>query len=150
MTRPGARALLQLATAALLLSVAGARVTTAQVDPRGAWRTLSTAHFRVHFTPALEEQGRRAAANAERAYELLARELTPPRGPIDLVLADNVDFSNGFASIFPSNRIVLYAQPPAWVGLRTGARPRDGAPEHCQRQRQRQPGAVHCRRSSRK
>jgi hypothetical protein len=100
------------ALAVIAVSAAGAR---AQLDPRGDWRTLTTEHFRVHFTPALEEQGRRAAANAERAYAILARELTPPRGPIDVVLADNVDFSNGSATVFPTNRIVLYAQPPVDV-----------------------------------
>jgi len=84
----------------------------AQLVPNDDWRTLRTAHFRVHFTPPLEEQARRAAANAERAYQQLARELVPPRGPIDLVIADNVDFVSGYATPFPSNRIVVFAHPP--------------------------------------
>jgi Tol biopolymer transport system component len=49
--------------------------------------------------------------NAERAYAGLARELTPPRGTIDLVLADNADYVNGYATPFPTNRIVVYAHP---------------------------------------
>jgi hypothetical protein len=85
------------------------------VDPRGDWRTLVTPHFRVHFRAEHESQGRRAAADAERAWARLAAELTPPRGPVDLVVADNVDFSNGYATTFPSNRIVVYAQPPVDV-----------------------------------
>src|SRR5207302_6007026 len=42
----------------------------------------------------------------------LSRELVPPRGIIDLVVADNVDYVNGYATPFPSNRIVVYAHPP--------------------------------------
>ncbi|HSC14459.1 MAG TPA: hypothetical protein VLI71_05040, partial [Gammaproteobacteria bacterium] len=42
----------------------------------------------------------------------LSAHLTPPKGIIDLVVADNVDFSNGSATPFPSNRIVIYARPP--------------------------------------
>ena len=84
----------------------------AQLIPNDDWRTLQTPHFRVHFTPPLEEQARRAAVNAERAYTQLARELVAPRGPIDLVIADNVDYVNGYAASFPSNRIVVFAHPP--------------------------------------
>ena len=84
----------------------------AQVDPRGAMRTLTTAHLRVHVRAGNEVLARRAAAIAERAYEQLARELVPPRVPIDLLIADNVDYSNGFAQVFPSNRVVIYTVPP--------------------------------------
>ena len=84
----------------------------AQVIPNARWQTMHTEHFHVHFTAELEEQARRAAANAEHAYERLAAELVPPRGPIDLVVADNVDFTNGLATTFPSNRIIIYANPP--------------------------------------
>jgi hypothetical protein len=84
----------------------------AQVDPRGAMRTLSTPHLRVHVRAGQEALGRRAAAIAEEAYALLARELVPPAGPIDMLIADNVDYSNGFAQVFPTNRVVIYAVPP--------------------------------------
>ncbi len=96
--------------------VSVSRVASAQVDPRGAVRTIPTAHFRVHFRAdsgaMAEAMARRAAGLAERAYTQLAREFAPPAGTIDLLLADNVDFSNGFAQIFPTNRIVVYAVPP--------------------------------------
>jgi hypothetical protein len=99
------------ALAAALLFCA-ARATGAQLPPNEHWRTLRTKHFRVHFTPAVEEEARRAAVNAERAYAELATELVPPRGTVDLVIADNVDYVNGYATPFPSNRIVVYAHPP--------------------------------------
>lgn len=87
----------------------------AQVNPGGEWRTLHTPHFRVTFSPEMEPLARRTAASAESAWVQLAAELVPPRGTVDIVLGDNVDFSNGFATTFPTNRIVLYAQPPVDV-----------------------------------
>ena len=100
-----------LALAAALFFCA-ARAAGAQLPPNEDWRTLHTRHFRVHFTPAVEEEARRAAVNAERAYTELSTELVPPRGTIDLVISDNVDDVNGDATTFPTNRIVVFAHPP--------------------------------------
>ena len=100
-----------LSAAALGLACATAR-SGAQVRPDAAWRTIPTEHFRVHFAPATEPLARRAAVDAERAYVQLARELVPPRGTIDLVISDDADYSNGYASTFPTNRIVVFAHPP--------------------------------------
>jgi len=83
-----------------------------QLPPNEHWRTIRTPHFRIHFTPAIEAEARRAAVNAERAYAELSTELVPPRGVIDLVVSDNVDYVNGYATPFPSNRIVVYSHPP--------------------------------------
>jgi hypothetical protein len=101
-----------LATILAALFFGAARAANAQLPPNDDWRTLHTPHFRVHFTPPLEQEARRAAVNAERAYTELSTELVPPRGTIDLVVSDNVDFVNGYATPFPSNRIVVYAHPP--------------------------------------
>src|SRR5205814_2183363 len=107
----GSKAVRSAALVAALLFGA-ARVASAQLPPNEHWRTLHTRHFRIHFTPPIEDEARRAAVNAERAYAELSRELVPPRGIIDLVVADNVDYVNGYATPFPSNRIVVYAHPP--------------------------------------
>src|SRR6266566_4319203 len=117
---PRARSLLRIASAKtvrlVLLAAAGclcaARAASAQLPPNEHWRTLRTLHFRVHFTADVEAEARRAAVNAERAYAELSTELVPPRGTIDLVVSDNVDFVNGYATPFPSNRIVVFAHPP--------------------------------------
>ncbi len=87
----------------------------AQVDPRGDARTLRTAHFRVHFSPEHEALARRAAAYAESAWVQLATELAEPDGPVELLVGDNLDVSNGFATTFPTNRIVVFALPPHFV-----------------------------------
>ena len=97
---------------ALLLIVVPLPGLRAQLNPAAHWETIKTQHFFVHFTPATEAQARRAAANAERAYALLASELHPPRGMIDLVITDDADFSNGSATPYPTNRIIIYANPP--------------------------------------
>lgn len=105
-----------LALSSVVSSVVSPRVARAQVDPRGAMRTIATPHLRVHFRPAQEALARRAALLAEAAYAALARELEPPAGPVELLVADNVDASNGYAQVFPTNRVVIYAVPP--VALR--------------------------------
>ncbi len=101
-----------LMAAALCLLPAVAPSASAQVDPRGAMRTIALPHFRVHFRPDQEVLARRAAFLAESAYAQLSRELAPPAGPVDLLIADNVDASNGYAQVFPTNRVVIYAVPP--------------------------------------
>lgn len=98
-----------LALAALVAWPASAR---AQLVPNDRWLTIETDHFRVHFPRGLEAEGKRGAINAERAWQELSTELKAPRGKVDLVVADNVDYVNGYASSFPSNRIVVFAHPP--------------------------------------
>jgi hypothetical protein len=96
----------------LLLPLLAGRAE-AQVDPSGSWRTLHTPHFRIHFRPAYRDAALLEAREAERSYGLLATELHPPRGIVDITLADDIDASNGFTTVFPSNRITIYAAPPA-------------------------------------
>ena len=107
--------------------MASTAAASAQPAPYHKYRTLETKHFHVHTTPDLEREGRVAAAAAERAYGLLAGELATPRGSIDLVVTDDADYSNGYATAWPSNRIVVFATPPIesgglrlnedWLGL---------------------------------
>src|SRR3989442_499638 len=84
-----------------------------QVDPSGSWRTLHTPHFRIHFRPAYRDAALTQAREAERSYGLLAAELHPPRGVVDITLADDIDAANGFTPVFPTNRITTFAPPPA-------------------------------------
>src|SRR5690606_439033 len=88
----------------------------AQIPPDASWRTLDTPHFRVNYMEGLDSLAERTAVRAEWAYDLLSARLTrPPRGRIDIVLTDAVDYANGSATPLPTNRIVLYAHPPADV-----------------------------------
>ncbi len=97
----------------ILLVLLLASRAEAQVDPSGSWRTLHTPHFRIHFRPTYRDAALTQAREAERSYELLATELHPPRGVVDITLADDIDAANGFTTVFPSNRITIYTAPPA-------------------------------------
>ena len=88
----------------------------AQPAPYHRYLTLDTKHFHVHVPVGLEREGRVAGAAAERAYAQLSAELTEPRGPIDLVVTDDADYSNGYATPTPTNRIVVFATPPIEAG----------------------------------
>jgi hypothetical protein len=101
----------QLAFALALIFCATTRAS-AQLVPNDKWYTIETEHFRVHFIKALEPEARRGAINAERAFAQLSTELKPPAGKVDLVIADNVDYVQGYATSIPSNRIVVFAHPP--------------------------------------
>lgn len=103
------RARAALALGLLAFAPAPAR---AQLVPNDRWLTVETPHFRVHFPRGLEAEGKRAAADAERAFAELSTELKPPRGKVDLVVADNIDYVNGYATPFPGNRVVVFAHPP--------------------------------------
>ncbi len=103
----------------LVLAVRAASLGAQAPDER--WCTITTTHLRVHHTCGSEAIAQRAAAEAERAWLVLAAELVPPRGPVDLVLADNQDVSNGSATTFPTNRMVVNLRPPiADPALRVG------------------------------
>lgn len=96
-----------------LLVVLWSPVLPAQTDPRGDWRAWRTEHFRIHSRAEHATLAARAGREAERAWQLLTNELRPPRGTIELVLYDNLDFPNGFATVTPRNRIAIYLAPPA-------------------------------------
>jgi hypothetical protein len=115
----------------LTLSIATCVLATtsanAQPAPYHRYVTLDTKHFHIHVPIGLEREGRVAGAAAERAYGQLAAELHEPRGPIDLVVTDDADYSNGYATPTPTNRIVVFATPPVesnalrlnedWLGM---------------------------------
>ena len=85
----------------------------AQLPANGSWRTLGSAHYRITYEDGLEAVARHAAATAERAHAALEiLVVDAPKGVIDIVVADNLDITNGYATAFPSNRVVIYAKPP--------------------------------------
>jgi hypothetical protein len=94
------------------LAAGAAPRALAQAHPGGRWLTLRTTHFRVHVRPEQESLGVRVAGEAEGAFAALAARLPAPRAAIDLVVSDNADYSNAFATVFPSPRVVLYPFPP--------------------------------------
>src|SRR5690606_26875370 len=110
-TRSRRSALCALVVCALSAAMAGS--ARAQVDPGARYRIRTTSHFRVTYQQDLEPLARHAAQRAEVAFAILSRTLTrPPQLPIDIVIADDRDYTNGMTTPLPSNRIWIYAKPP--------------------------------------
>lgn len=102
------------ALAALACSLVVADPAWAQdVPPDETWRTIDTPHFRITFPAELGALGQRAARIAESARTRLAQtSLRVTDDRIEFVLTDHVDASNGFASVAPLRRVVVFARPP--------------------------------------
>ncbi|MDH5178916.1 MAG: hypothetical protein OEZ39_00060 [Gammaproteobacteria bacterium] len=97
----------------LLLLIPGSLSAAYEHDPRLDWYTLESPHFHLHYHTGLEEMARDTLALAERVHARLSKRLDwVPREPVNVVLTDEFDFSNGMATPFPANWITLYATPP--------------------------------------
>lgn len=107
----------RLAAALLALSLAspaGAQLLLGRpYDPSFRWRTIETAHFRVHHHEGIAGLAQDVAREAERAHARLSPILAhAPRGKTEIVLSDDVDDANGSATPLPYNTIRLFAVPP--------------------------------------
>lgn len=84
-----------------------------QASPWLDWRTLSSEHFNIHFPAEIEDEARHALAIAERVHNRLSPRIGwEPDSRTEIVLTDQVDFANGFATPLPYNHIYLYLTPP--------------------------------------
>src|SRR6185369_9645041 len=100
--------------AAILLLVAPALCGAAtRYDPRLRFRTWRTEHFDVHAHQGEEALARRLSAIAERVYARFVPTLGLPRGRVHVILVDQFDVSNGWATPLPYDTIELTAVPPA-------------------------------------
>ena len=77
------------------------------------WYTIHSPHFHLHYHDGLEEMARETLSLAESVHTKLSVQLDwIPEEPVNLVLTDEYDFSNGMATPFPSNWMMLYVSPP--------------------------------------
>lgn len=103
--------------AALLTAFVLVRTVPADAGPfdsRLDFRTTRTTHFVIHYHQGAEAAAARLATLAEAVHERLA-DLAGPghdRRVTHVVLADQSDAPNGFATIVPWNAIVLHLAPP--------------------------------------
>ena len=85
----------------------------ARLDTSFVFSTIETPNFSIHFHQGLEGIARRAAVIAEEVHGKLIREfLWQPGEKTELVLIDDSDFSNGFATALPYNTIFIHVVPP--------------------------------------
>jgi hypothetical protein len=97
----------------LFVGGAGA-VHAQQFDPIYRFHTLNTQHFVIYFHQNEERLASRLASIAEDAWRKLERTLgAPPPGRTHVVLVDQTDLSNGWATPLPRDTIAIFAVWPA-------------------------------------
>jgi hypothetical protein len=103
-----------LASLAVAAWLAGAPAGAAsRYDPALRFRTLTTRHFHIHFHQGEERLAQRLAVVAEAVHaDLCLRLQASPGGRTHVVLADQDDLANGFATTFPYNAIRIAVGPP--------------------------------------
>ena len=70
-------------------------------DPRLRFQTISTTRFDIHYHQGEEAQARRLAVLAERVASELDPTLGRPSGRVQVILVDQSDLSNGWATHAP-------------------------------------------------
>jgi hypothetical protein len=113
---PARLPILRLVISLVLVGAAVNADATSFFDPAYRYRTLFTQHFSIHFHQGEDALARRLATIAEDVWQKLGAPLgvQPPRHT-DVVLVDQTDLSNGFATPLPYNTIVVTAVWPAGV-----------------------------------
>jgi hypothetical protein len=95
----------------LLLGAVPAAAAT-RYDPRLRFRTISTARFDIHFHQGEEALARRLAGFVEAAAAEVDAAVGAAVGRIQVILVDQNDLSNGWATPVPYNTIEITAAPP--------------------------------------
>jgi hypothetical protein len=97
----------------LLTAWCGGRAGAAdRYDPRLRFRTLVTPSFFIHYHQGAEGVARRLAEIAEATAVEMAPRLGRASGRVHVILVDQHDSSNGWATPFPYNVIEISAAAP--------------------------------------
>ncbi|HOO72096.1 MAG TPA: BamA/TamA family outer membrane protein [Spirochaetota bacterium] len=82
-------------------------------DPCLSWSTIVTEHFRIHYHRGLEKTARSMARVAEKVHDRLSlSQGWTPALRTDVILVDNMDSANGYASPYPFNTVKIYVSRP--------------------------------------
>ncbi|GEM_PF-1815601 len=86
-------------------------------SPLNSWQTIESAHFRVNYQQNDTAFAKRTTLVAESLFtELAAFFNHQPADKIELIVSDQQDRANGYASPFPFNRVVIYKAQPKGLG----------------------------------
>lgn len=86
------------------------------VDPGLDWKTIESEHLYVHYADGNKAIAERALAISEIAHQQLTDELDwQPREKTHIILSDESDQPNGYATPIFFNRTVLFLAPPTSV-----------------------------------
>ena len=117
-TARAASSVCAVAVAVACLAAVAAQVSAAErYDPRFRFRTIRTAHFDVHAHQGEEALARRLAVIAERVHQRFRATLGVPRGRVHVIVVDQNDVANGWATPVPRDTIEITAAPPAVSSL---------------------------------
>src|SRR5690606_17164305 len=112
MPRPVARLLAAIALTLPLIAHANPPQNPLSVGWRDSgrhWQSIETGHVRIHYLSGNETQARPAAAIADQAHQRLTDALHwQPRDKPELVLTDDYDLANGWATALPFTQSRLY------------------------------------------
>jgi len=83
------------------------------VDPRLNWNTIESQHFYIHYADGYEQLAQKTANAAEQAHLKLQPKINwQPDDKTHLVVSDETDTANGYATPINFNRSVLFMAPP--------------------------------------
>lgn len=75
--------------------------------------TVKTEHFYLHYDKKQPSTAQALLGMMEKVHEKVSRDFKwTPKGRTHVVLMDTSDDSNGLATVFPSNYVLLYVTPP--------------------------------------
>ena len=78
------------------------------------WRTLESEHFYLHFKLADEVLAKRSINIAEQALIQIANKFNwMPKSRVNLIISNQQDGPNGYATPLPFNYIVIYSPQPS-------------------------------------
>jgi Tol biopolymer transport system component len=104
-------------TAAALLYASVSAAST-RYDPRLRFQTISTPRFDIHFHQGEDALAQRLARIVEEVASTIDGGLGPASGRVQIILVDQHDLSNGWATPVPYNTIeITAAAPPADSGI---------------------------------
>ncbi len=86
------------------------------VDPALDWKTIEGEHVYVHFADGNKALAEKALAISETAHQRLTKELNwVPKEKTHVVISDETDQPNGFASPIFFNLTTIYLAPPTSI-----------------------------------
>jgi len=87
--------------------------STYAIDPRLHWNTIESDNFYIHYADGYETLAQKTANSAQKAHTLLSPQLNwQPTDKTHLILSDETDTANGYATAINFNRSVLFVAPP--------------------------------------
>jgi WD40 repeat protein len=77
------------------------------------WKSIKTEHFRIYYHQGLENYAQRAGVLTEEIYPVMVKRIGwKPARRTDILLVDNIDMANGYATPFPYNKICIFVNRP--------------------------------------